>query len=149
MIDKLLLKEHCIAIIQNRMKGLQLLMKEAQDAANNETKSSSGDKYETMRAMNQLEKDMYSRQLVENTRELSAIMETNCELTSPSIFPGSFVRCDSVNFFLLAGLGKMTFQDELILVISPNAPLAKLMHGMQQGETFNFNNRKVTIEEVY
>jgi transcription elongation GreA/GreB family factor len=148
-VNKSLLKEKCVAIIQERMDGLQKAMKESQDAANNETKSSSGDKYETTRAMNQLEKDMYARQLVENTRELSAIMETDCEQVYAVAGPGSYVRCPSGNFFVLAGLGKISFDGTELYVISPNAPLARSMSGKGKGDSFIFNNKEMVIEKIW
>ena len=123
-------------------------MKEAQEAANEETKSSSGDKYETTRAMNQLDKDMFARQLLENTRELAAIMETDCEKASFIVGPGSYVQCSSGNYFLIAGLGKISVDGESIYVISPNAPLAKSMQGKRKGDFFLFNNNTVMIESV-
>ena len=147
-MNKSLLKEKCIAIIQERMDGLQKAMKEAQDAANEETKSSSGDKYETTRAMNQLDKDMYARQLLENGRELAAIMETDCEQAKFVAEPGSYVQCPSGNFFVLAGLGNITFDGTELYVISPNAPLARSMAGKGKGDSFTFNNKVMVIEKI-
>lgn len=148
-MNKSLLKENCIAIIQERLNGLHKAMKESQEAANEETKSSSGDKYETTRAMNQLDKDMYARQLAENTKELTAIMETDCEKKSSTVEAGSFVKCDHADFFILAGLGKIEFENGSIFVISPNAPLAKTMMGKEKGETIFFNKQQMVIIEVY
>jgi hypothetical protein len=148
-MNKSKLKERCIAIIQERMDGLNMAMKSAQDAANQETKSSSGDKYETARAMNQLEKDMYARQLIENKRELSVIMETDCNAISSSISSGSFIKCGTENFFILAGLGKINYEGDAIYVISPNAPLAKSMLGKRIGDTFLFNKQTLEIEEIH
>jgi hypothetical protein len=147
-VNKSLLKEYCIAIIQERMDGLQKAMKESQDAANNETKSSSGDKYETTRALNQLDKDMYARQLVDNSRELAAIMETDCDEVKFVAEPGSYVQCPTGNFFVLAGLGKITFDGTELYVISPNAPLARSMAGKGKGDSFNFNSKVMVIENI-
>ena len=147
-MNKSLLKEKCISIIQERMNGLQSAMKDAQEAANNETKSSSGDKYETTRAMNQLEKDMYARQLLENSKELAAVMETDCSQASFTVVPGSYIQTSSSNFFIIAGLGKISFDDEIIYIISPNAPLAKSMLGKKMGESFTFNKKPQTIINI-
>ncbi len=138
-----------MAIIRQRIDGLQNAMKDSQDAANSETKSSSGDKFETSRAMNQLEKDMYARQLTENNRELSGIMETNCDQVSTIIEAGSFVQCDGASFFILAGLGKVDYEGQSIFIISPNAPLAGLMYGKSKGESFLFNKKEMVIDAVF
>ena len=65
------LKKRCIEIIEKRISSSYNSMENAQAAANEEEKSSSGDKYETGRAMSYLEKDMYARQLSASELPLS------------------------------------------------------------------------------
>ena len=60
------LKTRCIEILEQRIDASYNSMQNAQAAANEEEKSSAGDKYETGRAMNHLEKDMHARQLAAN-----------------------------------------------------------------------------------
>ncbi|WP_258539158.1 hypothetical protein [Chitinophaga oryzae] len=61
---KQLLKQHGEQIFLQRIAVTQRAMDEAQAAANQESKSSVGDKYETARAMSHMEKDMHARQLL-------------------------------------------------------------------------------------
>ena len=65
------LKEFCQSLIAQRIDAVKININQAQEAANNEEKSSAGDKYETSRAMNQLERDMHSRQMAESIKELA------------------------------------------------------------------------------
>ena len=55
------LRSQCIALIEERMQLAAEAMQQAQDAANAEEKSSAGDKYETGRAMNHIQKDLHAR----------------------------------------------------------------------------------------
>lgn len=147
-MNKQQLKDACIAIVRERIKGLELAMAEAQAAANNETKSSSGDKYETARAMNQLEKDMYARQLAENSRELASMSEIDCSHHSLTVIPGSLVDCGKNRFFVLGGLGKIQPDGDSVFVISPNAPLAKTLFHKKKGDRFLFNREELEILDV-
>jgi hypothetical protein len=142
------LKEKCILLIQERMDTLRLAMEQAQTAANEETKSSAGDKYETSRAMGHLEKDMYARQLNETGKELASLMGIDCSVKKSSVLPGSFVRCTGISYFILAGIGKITYNGEIIYVISPNAPVAKLLIGKNTGDTVTINTNPVQIIEI-
>lgn len=149
MLNKTSLKDHCTALIQDRIEVVVKGMADAQMAANEETKSSVGDKYETARAMNQLEKDMLGRQLAENKKELSAMMEIDITGTHDSVKPGSLIRSSQMYFFILGGLGKMSFEGETVFVISPNAPLAISLMGKKKGDEIEFNRQKMEILELF
>ncbi|HLO81462.1 MAG TPA: hypothetical protein VK166_10905 [Chitinophagaceae bacterium] len=148
MPNKTDLKEKCIAIIQDRIAGLITAMSNAQAAANEETKSSVGDKYETARAMNQLEKDMLARQLAENKKELAAMMEVDITGDHEIVRAGSFIRCANMDFFILGGLGKMSVDGTSVFVISPNAPLAISVMGKKKGDEIQFNKQTMEILEL-
>ncbi|MFM7852135.1 MAG: 3-oxoacyl-ACP synthase, partial [Flammeovirgaceae bacterium] len=62
---KKLIYTACLRMIQERQHYSRLAMSSAQDAANAEEKSSAGDKYETGRAMAQIERDKAAMQLAE------------------------------------------------------------------------------------
>jgi hypothetical protein len=148
MLNKTELKDHCISIIQDRIAGLITAMTGAQAAANEETKSSAGDKYETARAMNQLEKDMLARQLAENKKELAAMMEVDIAGDHEITRAGSLISCSDMDFFLLGGLGKMMVNGATVFVISPNAPLAQSLMGKKKGDSFLFNRQTMEIREI-
>ena len=148
MLIKTSLKEYCIALINNRIEGLVKGMAAAQLAANEETKSSVGDKYETARAMNQLEKDMLARQLAENKKELAAMMDVDVTGEYDEVKAGSLIRSAEMYFFILGGLGKMTVEGATVYVISPNAPLARSLMGKKTGDEIQFNRETMKILEL-
>ncbi len=124
-------------------------MQNAQDAANSEEKSSAGDKYETGRAMSHLEKDMHARQLAANKNELAALLAVESNLLHLSVTTGSVIICDENSFFIAAGLGKITFKNKVLYLLSPNAPVAKSLLNKITGDRINFNNKEMTINEVF
>jgi transcription elongation GreA/GreB family factor len=146
---KIQLKDRCIFLISERMNSLRTTMNAAQDLANEETKSSAGDKYETSRAMGHLEKDMYARQLAETVKEMASLMRIDCSFINTTVAPGSVVRCESISYFILAGIGKIDFEGELIYAISPNAPVAKSILGKKKGDIVSINNVMNQIKEIF
>ena len=143
------LKQYCRQHIEKRMAVATDAIAGAQEAANNEEKSSAGDKYETARAMGHLQKDMYARQQAEIVRELNALQKINTNLIYAAAQPGAYIRCADQSFFIAAGLGKQIIDDQTVFFLSPLAPIAKLLLNKKAGEQFLFNNKVITILEVY
>ncbi len=143
------LQEYCEAVIQQRVNASLLSMQNAQAAANSEEKSSAGDKYETSRAMNHLEKDMHARQLAANQHELAALRGVDCNTLHISVTTGSLVVCKDFTFFIAAGLGKILFEGETIYVIAPTAPVATALLHKAAGDSLSFNNKIIFISGVF
>jgi len=136
-------------IIEQRIAAAKKLIDNAQEAANNEEKSSAGDKYETARAMNQLEKEMHSKQLAQQAKELAMLHQVITDVVYTKVVPGACIESGGVVFFIAAGLGKQTINEKLIIFLSPLAPLAKTLHHKKAGDLFSFNGKEVAIESVY
>jgi hypothetical protein len=143
------LHQHCIAIIEQRIATTLVAMNNAQAAANNEEKSSAGDKYETGRAMGHLEKDMHASQLAANRKELAALLTVDCNTAHSTVTTGSFIDCSNVHFFIAAGLGKISFEEKIIFLLSPAAPMAMALRNKKAGDSIVFNNKPLLIETVY
>ena len=149
IIFKTKLKQHCIALIEQRVTNAQLSMQQAQEAANEEEKSSAGDKYETSRAMSHLEKDMHAKQLESNRQELAVVSSIECDNIFNAVTTGSVVICDGASFFIAAGLGKASIEGENIYLLSPNAPVAALLFNKKCGDHIDFNNKVFLIKDLY
>ena len=143
------LYQHALQIIQERIAASELAMRNAQAAANSEEKSSAGDKYETSRAMSHLEKHMQSRQLLANQNELEALLAINCNSIHQLITVGTVVVFKEFQFFIAAGLGKIMFDNKLVYLISPHAPIAKALAQKQVGNEIIFNKKVLTIEALF
>ena len=143
------LHQQAVEIIRQRISGAKLSMENAQASANSEEKSSAGDKYETSRAMNQIEKDMHAKQLAANNRELAALLGIDCDTLYQSVETGSLVVCNEISFFIATGLGKISFEGRVIYFLSPAAPVAKLLFNKIACDKIIFNNEQITIKDVY
>jgi len=143
------LQARCIELIQERINASQRLMDEAQLAANSESKSSAGDKYETSRAMNHLAKDMHAAQLAANRRELEALMNINCNRIAEKIGTGCFIKTAEVSFFIAAGLGKIVMDGQPVFLLSPAAPLSALLFKKNKGDELLFNKQQLMIEDFF
>jgi len=131
------------------MDASKLAMQHAQEAANNEEKSSAGDKYETARAMSQLQKDMHSKQLAEIIKELAVLYTIDVNKICEEGEPGAFVECLRVSFFIVAGLGKQIVDGQVIYFLSPKAPLARALYNKKTGDHFMFNQIETKIVNLY
>ncbi len=143
------LKQFCYHMIEQRIQTSRSAIENAQQSANSEEKSSAGDKYETSRAMSHLERDMHSRQLSQNLKELSTLETIPADLLYDKVSTGAFIRCETISFFIAAGLGKQIMDGETILFLSPHAPVAKLLDGKKAGAQFYFNGKDTLIADVF
>ena len=146
---KIKLKHFGLEMLSLRIRTARTAMDRAQEAANAEEKSSSGDKYETGRAMGQLEKEMYGRQMVEYEKELKALQSITADSICLQGGPGAFIRGSGIAFYVSAGLGKQQVGKLTVLFISPFAPLARSLQGKKPGDSILFNGASFVIEEVY
>jgi len=143
------LKQFCQHTIEKRINVAQEAMRQAQEAANHEEKSSAGDKYETARAMGHLQKDMHARQISEYKKELAALYAINVVTVYDTVQPGCFFETAAVSFFVAAGLGKQLVDQKTILFLSAAAPLALALKEKRVGNRFNFSGSVVTISVLY
>ena len=143
------LKQFCRQHIEKRMAAANDAIAGAQEAANNEEKSSAGDKYETGRAMGHLQKDMHTRQLSQLVKEMSDLLSVNTSLIYDRAAAGAFIETAQLCFFIAAGLGKQNIDEKLVIFLSPNAPLAGLLLNKKPGDGFVFNGKEIVIGDVF
>jgi hypothetical protein len=143
------LKQAGLAIIEQRMAAAKAQMEEAQQAANQEEKSSAGDKYETSRAMGHLQKDMHARQLAEQAKELAALHAVNVDHLYETATTGTLIQGEKIAFFIAAGLGKQLIDNKTIFFLSPQAPLAQQLQHKKAGDHFVFNTLSTIIVDLY
>jgi len=143
------LLDYCKSVLMKRIEAAQSAMEESQQAANSEGKSSAGDKYETSRAMGQLDRDMNARQLEEANRDLAFLNTIQAESFFESAQTGSVVTTEKNIFFISLGLGTATIDNQQIVLLSHASPVAKMMEGKKAGENFILNNQPVKIIDVY
>ena len=148
MILKKEIYTKCVKIAQQRVADLSAIIKEAQNAANNETKSSAGDKHETGRAMAQLETEKLTKQLAEALKLEQVLSQINPDTKHQQVGLGSLVTTNNGQFFIAASLGKVTLNDATIFAISNVSPIGKLLIGLKKEDSFSFNGKAYAIYNV-
>lgn len=152
MIDVPLIKKtlfnHCKTHLKKKMKVLEQLKKNLQRDLTYETKSSAGDKFETARAMIQLENEKLSNQIHEielNYQKLNAIKDFQ---TSKSISLGSIIFTDKANYYVAIAADFFEVNSKVFYCISSQSPIGKLLIGKKINESIMFNDVQSTILEI-
>ena len=138
----------CKRYVASRIATANQSMIDAQEAANEEGKSSVGDKYETGRAMMQIERDKAAQQLDEAFKLKNIIDHISIEAESGNVIPGSLVITNSKKIFISIGMGKVTISGEEFLVVAPASPLGKMLMGLKVNDEILFNQERLTILQI-
>lgn len=141
----LLLK--CREYVDLRIATAQQAKTDAQAAANEESKSSVGDKYETTRSMMHIEGEKAAHQLAEALK-LKSTLDHLPEIQSEKVIAGSLVITGVNKVFISIGIGKVSVEGEEILVVAPTSPLGKVLMGRSANDRVTFNDQSMTILEV-
>lgn len=146
---KLQLYNQCLAYSGSRIETAQLAISAARESANEDTKSSAGDKYETGRAMMQQEIDRHTLQLME-ARKLKLLLEQiKPEHQSDDVQAGSLVVTNQGIFYIAVSAGTLSFNGNNYYAISALSPIGARLLGQKEGLSFDFNDKKYLIENIY
>ena len=139
----------CKHLLQQRAFTAEQAMNAAQEAANGEDKSSAGDKYETSRAMGQLDRNMNAKQLAEVQKELAELerLEKNPPKTD-MVYSGSLIKTSMGYLYIAVGLGKQEIENQNVVLLSKNSPLALALLGKKAKEQIAFNGKNIGVEQI-
>lgn len=137
--------QRCLEIAETQIKSLEKMMMELRASAQNESKSSAGDKHETARAMVQIEQEQLQRQINIAQAQMNQLHAIRGLEKSNHVQPGSLVQTDQGLYFISTGIGKINIEEKEILCVSPNAPLASIFIGKKEDEVVFFNRKAIRI----
>lgn len=139
---------YCQQVLHKKVQDIKHALDEVIESTRNETKSSAGDKFETGRAMLQIEQDNIRSQL-QKALEQKAVLEKININTGPSVITcGSLVETDKGYFFVSVALGKINLEHQTVIAISPQSPLGIRLVGMQTGQSVTVNNTDYTVANI-
>jgi len=142
------LYNYCIQYVEERIERIKNEIDLHQSSANEETKSSAGDKYETGRAMEQLEIERNSVQLRE-AEKLKSILNSIVPATvTDNIAPGSLITTSRGIFYIAISIGAVTLGQQTYFVISADSPVGKLLLGKKAGQEIAWRNETYRIDSV-
>jgi hypothetical protein len=138
----------CLEFVMQRIDAVSQAIAGAQEAANEETKSSSGDKYETGRAMMQQESEQNGTQLIEAKKLLTALKNIKPDGKSGQANTGSLVITNNGKFYIAVSAGALKLNGETYFAISPASPIGLKLAGQQTGYEFIQNGKPYRVLEV-
>jgi len=146
-IKKILL-EKLHAQLDTQIETAQAAINSAKESKNNETKSSAGDKFETGRAMMQIEQEKNELQLSKTFQLKNLLQQIDIEKESETVVFGSLVTTNRGKYFIAIGIGKIEIENEIYFVISLDSPVGKLLLGKSVGEEIEFRGQRFLVERV-
>ena len=147
-LTKPLLLAHCIQLVDAAIADIKNQMHELVVEAQNDSKSTAGDKHETGRAMMQLAQEQLGKQLQEAEFKRNQLTRIDATSIHTKIIEGSLISTNENTLFLAAPLGKIQFNGEEVFVISTLSPLGKLLMGKKARESISFNQRQIHITSI-
>ncbi len=139
----------CNDYIANRVAVIKQNIAEAQEAANDDTKSSAGDKFEVGREMMQQEIELNFGRMGEMLKLKQALENINPSHKNTLVSPGALIQTTAGTYYMSIGAGKLALNGITYYAISHEAPIALLMNGKQAGDDFILNGKTVKIEHIY
>ncbi|GAB3266672.1 hypothetical protein GCM10027347_34840 [Larkinella harenae] len=145
---KPLLFERCEQYVTQRIETAKTAMEAAQAAANEESKSSAGDKYETGRAMAQIERDRHAQLLAEALKLQQELARIDAGKVYESVQPGSLVITNQGAYFIAISAGKLTIDQRDYFAVSAASPIGIQLNRKQVNDEVLFNGKPIQIIAV-
>ncbi|UCS95310.1 GreA/GreB family elongation factor [Echinicola marina] len=147
-ISKQLVHETLAEQIKDKLALIKDSIAQLKQSAAEDTKSSAGDKYETGREMVRQELDKAEKMQGEYLKQLKQLGGIKPEGFFEIVQPGSLLITDRVTLYIAVSFGKVTIHGQDIFVISPQAPLARVLLGKKAGDQVLFNGVKYQVSAV-
>ena len=135
-------------ILEERIKNYRNALREAIESRDNETKSSVGDKYETGRAMAQIEIDKLEAQVVKNSQSKNSLAKIQPDKQMQTSDFGSLLSTNQGIYFISVALGVVNIGADKVFCISLASPIGVQLKGKSLGDKFVFQSREYEILSI-
>jgi hypothetical protein len=142
------LQQQCNDLIKLRYDSINKTISDIEYSLKEESKSTSGDKHHTGRAMLQIERENAGNQLREIEKVMHELGKVGISLASEKIRLGSIVETNQSNFFMSISVGKLETNNLIYLGVAPKSPIGMCLLGKTKGDQFNFNGKVYKILAV-
>lgn len=140
--------DFCKSFADSRITRILAAIADLNEALDDETKSSSGDKHETGRAMLQLDIEKSGVQLAEAQKMAKVLEYVNIKTKSDFVGLGNLVKTTKANYFLAISAGELKVEGLSVYCISSETPIGQLLFGKQVGDVVKFNDTEIKITEI-
>ncbi len=139
---------HHLTLLQDKIDVYRDMISGLADDAQNDAKSSAGDKHETALSMMHLEQEKLSAKLQEAVNFKGILSKIDATVSNKTIAVGSLVKANGLQLFISAALPKITIDGISILALSPQSPLGSQILGKQIGDVVEVKGSRFVIEDV-
>jgi transcription elongation GreA/GreB family factor len=137
-----------MTIIEKRIESAKQAIASAKESRDNETKSSVGDKYETGRAMMQMELEKNRVQLNKALKMKNEMEQINLQKKYDKVEFGSLVITSNGNYFISIGIGKIEIKNNVCFSISLASPIGKVLQNKKVNDRFKFMGKEISILKI-
>ena len=139
------LQKAVVNSLVEKLSEIKRSLDETNDAKNQETKSSAGDKYETSREMIQFESDKLESQFNKTKLQLHEINAINTEKKIESVTQGALVKTNLNTLFFSIPLGNFKFEEQELFLLSMASPMGQILRNKKLGDKVSFNGNTIEI----
>lgn len=138
----------CMDYVEDRISTAQQAITAARESANDDTKSSAGDKYETGREMMQQEIDRNRKQLEESQKLKLVLERIDPDKSMDLIQNGALVSTNYGRFYISISLGQIVVDDNIYFAVSSVSPIGLKLMKQTKGYEFDFNGKIFKVAKV-
>lgn len=142
------LHQLCMLYVEERIASAEQAITAARESANDDTKSSAGDKYETGREMMQQEIDRNRRQLEESQKLKIVLDQINDAKPSEFVQNGSLVTTNYGKFYISISRGQLAVEGCNYFAVSAASPIGLKLMKQKPGYEFDFNGKLFRVESI-
>lgn len=146
-IKEKLLEVH-YEMLDGKIDVFQDMIRTMTEDAQNDAKSSAGDKHETTLSKMHIEQENLSNKVREAFAAKEVLNRIDPMKESEIVGFGSLVRINTIYLFVSTALPKVFIEDYSILSISQDAPLIKMLWGKKIYDEVTYNGSVFRINEL-
>jgi transcription elongation GreA/GreB family factor len=146
---KISLHQTCLSLLNEKITTLKRNIKDAQQAASEDTKSSAGDKFETSREMIKQEIDKQVDLLSKTEKMEMLLKQIKPGAKLDQVAFGSLVKTNEGMYFFSVSLGKVMVEGKPYFVISLASPIGKALLEKRVGDKLEFMGREILVEGIW
>ena len=141
-------KQKVIDYLSNQIQVIENQINNLSSDAQNDAKSSAGDKHETSLAMMHLEQEKLNAKLSELINTLQQAQKLPEEKQVNKTTVGSIVKTDKATFYVSVAIPALKVQNQTVVCISPLAPLMQILQNSKEGDELVFNKISYQIQQI-
>ena len=147
-MDRKELKQLVLKTLNNQIETIQNQISSLSEDAQNDAKSSAGDKHETGLAMMHLEQEKLNAKLIELLDMQQIALKLSENKTVEKVVLGSVVKTNKAVFYLCVPIQQVTYKNTQVFCVSLHAPLIQHLLNKEAGEKISFNGITYEILEI-